>query len=164
MFLRGTAGAKVDAIISIHGGREFGVDADARHRLDLTFDDTEVPADDDVASMLRATSRRRWLEQNGLVEVPPSAADAGAIIEFARKVDGIADVVLCHCAGGMSRAPAAALMCLAVWRGAGTEAECVAEVRKLRPGALPHLGLVRFADQILGSDGKLTQAIAAVSR
>ena len=62
----------------------------------------------------------------------------------------------------MSRAPAAALICLAVWAGAGREAACAAEVRSLRPGAVPHRGLVRLADDLLGSGGSLIGALAAV--
>lgn len=42
MFLRGTPPPKVDALISIHGAREFGIEADVPHRLDLVFDDAEV--------------------------------------------------------------------------------------------------------------------------
>jgi predicted protein tyrosine phosphatase len=64
----------------------------------------------------------------------------------------------------MSRAPAAALICLSVWRGPGTEAHCVAEILKLRRGAVPHIELVRFADDVLGRQGKLVGAVAAARR
>jgi predicted protein tyrosine phosphatase len=60
----------------------------------------------------------------------------------------------------MSRAPAAALICLAVWRGAGSEAECVAEVMRIRRGAVPHVGLVRMADELLGRGERLVRALA----
>ena len=43
MFLRGTPAPNVAGIISIHGDREFRVEADVPHRLDLVFDDVEVP-------------------------------------------------------------------------------------------------------------------------
>lgn len=48
MFLRGTAKPKVSSIISIHGAREFGVEAEVARRLDLTFDDVEASAPDDM--------------------------------------------------------------------------------------------------------------------
>ena len=155
MFLRGTARPPVAAVVSIHGRREFGVDADMGRRLDLTFDDVEVPAPDDAMALLRTAARRRWAEQNGLVEVPPTLADAASIIAFAEAVRDADGIVLCHCGGGMSRAPAAALICLAVWGGPGTEADCVRHVMSLRPGAAPHAGLVRFADELLGRRGRL---------
>ena len=162
MFLRGTPRPNVTAIISIHGGREFGVGADVANRLDLGFDDVEVVAgNDDLDAMQRVMNRKRWAEQNSLTEIAPTPADAAAIIDFAERVRQVDGIVLCHCGGGMSRAPAAALICLSVWRGPGSEAECVAEVRKLRRGAVPHVGLVRFADELLGRDGKLIAALEA---
>lgn len=123
MFLRATPRPNVSAILSIHGAREFGVEADVAHRLDPTFDDVEVPAADDLAAMQRAVSRRRWAKENGLTEVAPGRGDAAAIIQFAREVRAAHGIVLCHCGGGLSRAPAAALICLSAWRGPGTEAE-----------------------------------------
>ena len=161
MYLRRAPSPNVRAIISIHGRREFGVEADVTHRLDLTFDDVEAPAPDDLMATLRATSRRRWAEQNGLTEVSPVPADAAAIIAFAERTRTAAGVLLCHCGGGVSRAPAAALICLSVWRGPGTEAECVAEVLHRRRGAVPHAGLVRYADELLGRDRMLVNALAA---
>jgi predicted protein tyrosine phosphatase len=161
MFLRRTPPPNVVAIISIHGGREFGVDADLPHRLDLTFDDVEVGPADDVIAMQRATSRKRWAQHNGLTEVAPTTADAAAIVDFAEAVRGIDGIVLCHCGAGISRAPAAALICLSVWRGPGTEAECVAEVLRLRPAAVPHVGLVRSADERLGRQNRLVSVLMA---
>jgi predicted protein tyrosine phosphatase len=159
MYLRGMPTPRVAAIISIHGRREFGVEADVANRLDLSFDDVEVAARDDVMAMQRAMTRQRWAERNNLIEVAPTAADAADLIRFAEAIRGVDGMMLCHCGGGMSRAPAAALICLAVWRGSGTEAACVADVRDLRRGALPHIGLVRFADELLGRDNKLVDAL-----
>lgn len=160
MFLRGSPPPNVAGIISIHGRREFGVEAEVPHRLDLAFDDAEVAADGDFMAMQRALSRKRWNEQNNLVEVPPTREDAAAIIAFAREVRSADGTVLCHCGGGMSRAPAAALICLATWRGPGAEAESVADILRLRRGAIPHGGLVRFGDELLRRDGALPQALA----
>jgi predicted protein tyrosine phosphatase len=164
MFLRGSPKRNIAAIISIHGGREFGVEGDVAHRLDLTFDDVEVAAADDAMAMQRAMSRKRWAQQNGLMEVAPVLGDAADIINFAEVVRGVEGIVLCHCGGGMSRAPAAALICLSVWRGPQSEAECVAEVLNLRRGAVPHVGLVRLADEKLGRENKLVSALVAARR
>jgi predicted protein tyrosine phosphatase len=162
MFLRGAAGPAVTDIISIHGAREFGVETPAiKTRLDLECDDVEIPPDGDVMGLQRATSRRRWCELNGLVEVAPTADDAAAIIAFAQAVRDDDGIILCHCGGGMSRAPAAALICLAAWRGAGAEADCVAEILRARRGAVPHTGLVRLADDLMGRAGRLLAAVVA---
>jgi predicted protein tyrosine phosphatase len=164
MYLRGRRCSQVKAVLSIHGRREFGVEApDVGARLDLVFDDVEVPAVNDVMAMQRAMARRGWAEQNGLVEVPPIQADAEAIVTFARAVRDVGGILLCHCGAGMSRAPAAALICLAVWRGPGCEAECMTEVLRLRRGAVPHVGLVRFADELLGRGGALVASLAGAT-
>lgn len=148
---------------SIHGRREFGVEAHVAHRLDLTFDDVEVAPPGDLAAVERTMTRKRWAEQNGLSEVPPTSEDVSAIIRFAGAVECVGGgVLLCHCGGGMSRAPAAALICLATWRGPGAETECVREVLHLRRGAVPHAGMIRFADQLLGREGRLMRALAEV--
>ncbi len=164
MFMRGLAGSRVEAIISIHGSREFGIETEVPHRIDLTFDDVDVAIPGDMVAMDRENSRRRWAQENGLVEVAPTKADAAAIIEFARKIAGISGIVLCHCGGGVSRAPAAALLCLATWTGLGVEKWCVEEVYRLRRGASPHVGLVHFADELLNRNGRLLEAIAPAQR
>jgi predicted protein tyrosine phosphatase len=161
MFLRAQNAPKVSAVISIHGKREFGVELECEHRLDLEFDDVEVVSSGDLEAMERAMMRRTWNERNGLVEVAPTKDDAEKIVEFAKRIREVEGIVLCHCAGGMSRAPAAAVICLAVWRGMGFEEECVAEVRRRRHGAVPHVGLVGFADEVLGRGGRLVEAMKA---
>jgi predicted protein tyrosine phosphatase len=164
MFLKRDPAPDLVGLISIHGRREFGVEAQVPRRLDLTFDDIEVPDPQDVWSLQRALSRKRWDAQNGLELLPPTASDAASIIEFARSARGTGGILLCHCGGGMSRAPAAALICLAAWSGPGTEAECVESIARLRRGAVPHAGLVRFADGLLGLGGMLVDALSGRRR
>jgi predicted protein tyrosine phosphatase len=159
MFLRCAAGADVRAILSIHGYREFGAEAVVPHRLDLRFDDVDVADPADVETAYRVAARRRWAEQNGLIQVPPTREDVEQIIAFARAVRDVDGSVLVHCAGGVSRAPAAALVCLATWAGPGTEAECVRQIQSLRPAAVPHMGVVRLADALLGRGGRLSGAL-----
>src|SRR5262245_48152553 len=105
MFVRGELRPRVDAVISIHGAREFGIEADAKHRLDLSFDDVDVPVHDDALAIQRALDRKRWCDQNGLTEVAPLPKDAASIIRFANEVCGVDGLILCHCGAGMSRAP-----------------------------------------------------------
>jgi predicted protein tyrosine phosphatase len=160
MFVRGVDAPNIAAVISIHGAREFGVEHQLRDRLDLSFDDVDAVGDTtDMMVMQRAMSRKRWAEANGLVEAPPTRADAQRIIDFASEIRDAEGIVLCHCGAGMSRAPAAALICLAVWNGAGAERECAEDILRLRRGAVPHAGLVRFADEILARNGKLESAV-----
>ena len=59
----------------------------------------------------------------------------------------------------MSRSPAAALLCLAVWNGAGRETQCIEELLAARSCSIPHRGLVRFGDELLGRQGKLIEVV-----
>jgi predicted protein tyrosine phosphatase len=147
------------ALISIHGTREFGVEFTCDHRLDLTFDDAELPIPGDNDSLQRHFSRRRWNEEIGLTETPPTPSDAAAIINFAQKIAHLDGTLLCHCLAGISRAPAAALICLTTWRGPGSEAASLADLLRLRPAAQPHAGLIRFADDLLHRNGALISAL-----
>jgi predicted protein tyrosine phosphatase len=152
----------IGALISIHGSREFGVEADVARRLDLSFDDIETIREGaDVMELHRVTSRRRWAAQQGLIETPPTPDDVAAIIRFALDVRDVDGIVLCHCGAGISRAPAAALVCLAAWRGPGTENDCVHELFSIRRAAVPHAGLVRLADDVLQREGRLVAALRA---
>jgi len=162
MFLRAAGAAEVVGVAAIHGRREYGVEtATGVPRLDLRFDDVDVPMPGDTRAWAEAESRRRWNAANGLVEVAPTPTDARAIVNFAEQMRGRAGVVLCHCGGGMSRAPAVAVILLAAWRGPGAERECVRETLAARPGAAPHEGLVRMADEAMGRGGRLVGALRA---
>src|SRR6185312_15187392 len=127
----------------------------------LNFDDIEVPIPGDEVSLLRVLSRKKWADQNGLAEVAPTRFDAQSIIDFAQVIQKLPGVLLCHCGGGMSRAPAAALICLTTWQGPGSESECVRHIRKLRPGASPHIGLTFLADSLLERGGALVAALTS---
>jgi predicted protein tyrosine phosphatase len=164
MFIRRVPPPNVAGVISIHGRREFDVEAGAAPRLDLTFDDVEVAPPGDLSAVERVMARKRWAEQNGLIEVPPTSGDVAAIIRFAETLRGAPGTLLCHCGGGMSRAPAAALICLATWRGPGSETKCVREIPRLRAGAVPHAGMIRFADALLGLEARLVRAVVEMRR
>ena len=158
MVLRQPGGRAVKAVISIHGHHEFPVEVDAAavpHRLVLRFDDVEAPDLTDTQNAHRTWVRQKWAGDVGRPLTPPTPADAGAIIDFARAVAGIQGTVLCQCQAGISRSPAAALICLATWTGKGQEPYCVEHLLRLRPPALPHPDLVRFADALLGRGGEL---------
>jgi len=158
MFLRTPAGATVRALISIHGANEHGVEAEMP-RLDLTFDDIAAPDPADIVASYQARMRQQADAENGVFRRPPTPEDAEKIIRFAESTCHLEGMLLCHCGGGISRAPAAALLCLAVWTGPGAEVYCVDYMRKLRAGAFPHDDLIRFGDQILGRGGRLVEAL-----
>jgi len=97
-------------------------------------------------------------EPDGKTPVP-TAADVERIIEFGRRhADGN---LLIHCNAGVARSTAAALAIIADRLGPGREAEALAEMLRLRPCAVPNLLIVRYADELLGRDGKLLDVVLA---
>lgn len=50
-------------------------------------------------------------------------------------------------------------VCLATWMGEGRERESVEELLRVRPSAVPLMGLVRFGDEVLGREGRLVREV-----
>lgn len=160
MFVKQAEASQVGAIISIHGQREYPVEADfVSRRLVLRFDDAEVPDEDDPLAAARQGLRIREAASVGLTITLPTESHARDIIEFARSIRDCDGVLLCQCFAGISRSPAAALLCLAEWMGPGREREAVRRVIEARPAAVPHRGLVKLGDGLLGRAGRLVGAM-----
>jgi predicted protein tyrosine phosphatase len=163
MWLRETAAANVCAIIAIKGQRDCIVETGGVPRsLILEFDDMEAPSRTDSVHAARIRMRQRQAAEIGLRLIPPDVEHARSIIDFARALDGLDGTVLCQCQGGVSRSPAAALLCLATWTGPGHERYCVERVLNIRPHAVPHLDLVGFGDELLGRNGALVESLQRV--
>jgi len=162
--LEGRGAASIGAIISIHGRRESPLQtANVARRLVLQFDDTETPTGKDPIADYHLKLRQRRAVASGGV-APPAIEDAQAIIGFAGDIAGSGRPLLCHCQGGISRSPAAALLCLTAWTGPGEEAYCVEYLRRVRPCAIPHRGLVAFGDELLERGGQLIDRLDAMRR
>jgi len=165
MVLRSAQSNDVGAIISLRGRREFAVDCPAAVQcLTLEFDDVELPPANDPARAYELWAKEKWAKEIGRPQTPPNLADGKAIIEFARKLSDFRGTVLCHCQAGVSRSPAAALICLATWTGPGHEQYCVEHLLRVRPCAMPHRGLIAFGDELLGRGGKLVDALVNAGR
>lgn len=162
MFLRKRVAADVRAVIMIHGQREYPLETPGiGKRLVLRFDDTPAPSDMDPIHAARIRLRQQEAKKIGLELCPPTVDDARSIIEFAESIRDLGGVLLCQCQAGISRSPAAALLCLTAWAGPGHERDCVAYLLQVRPSAVPHLDLVRFGDDVLRLNGALVEAIGA---
>lgn len=163
MYLRQVEGEQVQAIISIHGQREYPVETQlASHSLVLQFDDSEVSNEGDLEQRARFSIRRREAAAIGLSLNPPTEEHARAIIEFARQIRDLKGALLCQCLAGISRSSAAALLCLAEWTGPGQERACVEHVLAIRPAAQPHHDLIGFGDRLLHRNGQLLSALDAL--
>ena len=163
MFLKQPEAADVSAIISIYGHREYPIEPEFQcKRLTVQFDDAEVECEKDPLRASQLRIRRRDAAEIGLIQSPPTISHAREIIGFAKQIESLGGTLICQCLGGISRSSAAALLCLAVWKGMGAESDCVQEVLRIRPAAQPHRGLVCFGDEILSRSGRLVAAIDVI--
>ena len=67
---------------------------------------------------------------------------------------------LVHCHMGVSRSTAAMLIVMAQAEASVAEDELYARLRRIRPQAWPNSRMIRFADEKLGRNGKLSAALS----
>lgn len=95
----------------------------------------------------------------------PQRADVERLLAFGRELVGASDPhLLIHCHAGVSRSTASAALILAqAWpdRPAGAALDAVAAIR---PRAWPNLRILEFGDALLGRNGEIVAAVAAVYR
>ena len=127
-------------VISLLGDRAFP-DLPGRRHLKLRFHDIEAPAD-------------------GLTSA--GTATIQALLAFADDWT-LGRPMVIHCLLGISRSPAAALAILC-GLNPGAEAEAVQALRQVAPGARPNRLMVSLADAVLGCQGRLVSAAAALGR
>ena len=94
-------------------------------------------------------------------EAPPQAHHMAQIIAFGRQWDGSAPMIV-HCWAGVSRSMAAAFTLLCERSAPGREREIAQAIRARAPHASPNRLLVRFADEALGRDGAMIEAVEAM--
>jgi predicted protein tyrosine phosphatase len=86
----------------------------------------------------------------------PTKHHVQRILRFAQSWDGSGRVLI-HCAGGISRSTAAALVLLAA-RNLGREIEIAQLLRARGPWVSPNPMIVKIADKLLGRKGVLVSA------
>ncbi len=93
----------------------------------------------------------------------PEAIHVAQVIAFARDWDRKAPMLI-HCYAGVSRSTAAAyISCIAI-HPALDENELAQELRRLSPTATPNPRLIALADEALGRNGRMIEAIRAIGR
>ncbi len=136
---------KVGHVVSLLGPetphRTFSGIADANH-LKLTFHDILEPAD-------------------GLT--PPAADHIETLIRFLEARQG-ADPMLIHCWAGISRSTASAFTAMCLYNPGLDEYRLAQQLRSLSHVATPNRRIVAFADDILGRQGRMVDAVDAIGR
>jgi predicted protein tyrosine phosphatase len=95
--------------------------------------------------------------------VLPDEAHVRRLLDFVRAWDRAQPLVI-HCYAGISRSTAAAFIATCALRPDRDEAEIARELRLASPSATPNRRLVAVADAMLGRDGRMVAAIAAIGR
>ena len=91
----------------------------------------------------------------------PTKLHVALILEWGLKLPEDA-VVVVHCEAGVSRSTAAVLAMM-VDQSPDDIAGCVAKLLEIRPQACPNPLITRFADELIGCDGKLHEAAEKVA-
>jgi len=98
----------------------------------------------------------------------PSRADIERLVTLGQALAAPAadNTILIHCQAGISRSPAAAYIFLCIQLGPGREREAIEETAGCceAPWICPNTLMVRYADDILGRDGKMVDTLAAWQR
>ena len=117
-----------------------------------------------------APHRRIALRFHDIIEpVPgwlaPSREDVARLLAFGRELgEPAAGHLLVHCHAGVSRSTAAAALILAQAHPDRPAPEALERVAQIRPHAWPNLRILEFGDALLGRDGALVAAAAAIYR
>jgi predicted protein tyrosine phosphatase len=135
----------------------------ASHVATLISSGTPVPTPPSIAPDDHLT-----LSFNDIIEpteglVPPGEDHVEALIAFVRRWDRSRPMVI-HCYAGVSRSTAAAYIALCALDPAVDEAELALEMRKRSPSATPNARMIRFADRILGRNGRMVAGVEAIGR
>ena len=135
----------------------------ARSVVSLTTGKTPLP---DLARIEPAN--RLILTFNDIVEpteglILPSAEHVSALIDFARRWDRAAPLLI-HCWAGISRSTAGAFITACVQFPDHDEVRIAQALRRSSPFATPNPRMVALADEQLGRQGRMVRAIAAIGR
>src|SRR5213080_3756767 len=114
--------------------------------------------------------RRLALRFHDIIETRPNClaprrADVERLLAFGHElIEGSPAHLLIHCHAGVSRSTASAALILAQTRPDRPAREALEAVAQLRPRAWPNLRILEFGDDLLGRDGEIAAAAAAIYR
>jgi predicted protein tyrosine phosphatase len=111
------------------------------------------------AGFRNVAPRYRFLFADTNSDDGPTVADIERLIRTAQSLAERSGRVVIHCQAGISRSTAAATIFYAVLLGEGHEDEAIARVLAAREFAIPNRRMIRIADELLGREGRLIDAV-----
>jgi predicted protein tyrosine phosphatase len=94
-------------------------------------------------------------------DAPPARDHVTRLLEFSRAWSG-EQPILIHCWAGISRSWASAFIVLSDRMGRGSEMHIARAIRARAPHAWPNALLVQHADELLGRQGRMIEAIRSI--
>ncbi|MGD9738881.1 MAG: tyrosine phosphatase family protein [Bauldia sp.] len=133
----------------------------ARHLVTVINEGTPVTRPAAIAP-----ERHLFLGFNDITEpmagmILPAEAHIGKLLDFVSRWDR-ATPLLVHCYAGISRSTAGAFIALCAAAPDRDEVEIAQRLRRASPTAFPNPLMVRYADAILGRNGRMERAIAGI--
>ena len=134
----------------------------ARHVVTLLGVEDQVPLPSSIA---RGNYLR--LHVHDIVDpmpgqIHPDLEHVERLITFVRGWKRESPMVI-HCWAGISRSTAAAFTTVCALNPKRDEIEIAQAIRAASPTAQPNARIVRFADQLLGRNGRMVEAVQAIS-
>lgn len=96
-------------------------------------------------------------------EAPPAAEHVQQLIDFGRGWTAQFPLLV-HCWAGISRSTAAAYILLCDRHEAGLEGAIARALRVRAPHACPNTLMIRLADELLGRNGRMIDAVQSIGR
>jgi predicted protein tyrosine phosphatase len=109
-----------------------------------------------------------WLQLHDISEprdghVHPASAHVEQLIAFVERWERASPLVI-HCYAGVSRSTAAAFVAVCTLNPRRSEAAVAEALRRASPTATPNIRIVALADDILGRNGRMVEAITAIGQ
>lgn len=95
--------------------------------------------------------------------IAPGREHVERLVEFARAWDRTAPLLV-HCWMGVSRSPAAAMICALAIQPEQDDDHLAKRLRKAAPFATPNARLIEIADDLLARQGRLISAVEGIGR
>ena len=135
----------------------------ASHLVTLLHSDSVLATPVSIAgdNHLRLSLHDIALPQAGMIH--PGSEHIERLLAFAARWDRSRPMVV-HCLAGISRSTAAAFIVACALNPRAPEGPIAQHIRALSPTASPNRLLVELADEALGRDGRMIQAIEVIGR
>jgi len=159
-FYRQGLGAYIGAMLivsSLAGAADAYQRCQPRRVISLLSEEEEAPS---FKGLDPANHLLLYVDRESCAETINKAARERSrqIIDFVGRWDGAGDLLV-HCNRGVSRSTAAAFIILCMKEPMASEALLMNRLRAAAPHADPCPLLVHYADELLGRDGRMTDAL-----